>query len=177
MISSAACRLGARAFRLLSTRPVSTRPILVVGSVNADIVVQVDRLPAAGETTLSSDPQARVIPGGKGANQAVAAARLAGPSQLVQFVCQLGNDGHAAMLEAALEGNGLDLSGAGRVDSPSGQGLVFLQPDGALSSVVVAGSNAMSLHMYEVTKCMWRCFSDRLVHRFFRVLEWVLETE
>jgi len=142
MISSAACRLGARAFRLLSTRPVSTRPILVVGSVNADIVVQVDRLPAAGETTLSSDPQARVIPGGKGANQAVAAARLAGPSQLVQFVCQLGNDGHAAMLEAALEGNGLDLSGAGRVDSPSGQGLVFLQPDGALSSVVVAGSNA-----------------------------------
>ena len=43
---------------------------------------------------------------------------------------------------AALEENGLDLSGAGRVDSPSGQGLVFLQPDGALSSVVVAGSNA-----------------------------------
>ena len=110
-----------------ASRFVSTRPILVVGSVNADIVVQVDRMPAAGETTLASDPQARVIPGGKGANQAVAAARLASPSQPVQFVCQLGNDGHAAMLEAALVGDGVDLSGAGRVDSPSGQGLVFLQ--------------------------------------------------
>ena len=134
MIHSSARRLAARASRLVSTRLVSTRPILVVGSVNADIVVQVDRMPTAGETTLSSDPQARVIPGGKGANQAVAAARLAGPSQLVQFVCQLGNDGHASMLEAALVGNGLDLSGAGRVDSPSGRGLVFLQPDGTLLS-------------------------------------------
>ena len=131
MIASSARRLAARASRLVST---TVRPILVVGSVNADIVVQVDRMPTAGETTLSSDPQARVIPGGKGANQAVATARLAGASQPVQFVCQLGNDGHAAMLEAALVGNGLDLSGAGRVDSPSGQGLVFLQPDGALSS-------------------------------------------
>ena len=124
MIASSARRLAARASRLVST---TVRPILVVGSVNADIVVQVDRMPTAGETTLSSDPQARVIPGGKGANQAVAAARLAGASQPVQFVCQLGNDGHAAMLEAALVGDGVDLSGAGRVDSPSGQGLVFLQ--------------------------------------------------
>ena len=42
----------------------------------------------------------------------------------------------------ALLSDGVDLSGSGRVDSPSGQGLVFLQPDGALSSVVVAGANA-----------------------------------
>ena len=102
--------------------------------MNADLVINVARMPAAGETTLATNPIAKVIPGGKGANQAVAAARLSEGTP-VQFVCQLGNDDHASMLEATLAENGVDTSGSGRTDLPSGQGLVFLQPDGALSSV------------------------------------------
>ena len=136
-------RILARCAAPGASRLLSSKPILVVGSVNADVVVQVDRMPAAGETTLATNPRAQVIPGGKGANQAVAAARLAGPAQPVSFVCQLGSDDHATMLESALASNGLDLSGCGRhADWPSGTGFVFLQPDGALSSVVVGGSNA-----------------------------------
>ena len=138
-------RTGALLRRL--SRPfgsaAATAPIVVVGSVNADVIVDVDRLPTAGECLLSSSATTRMIPGGKGANQAVAAARLAGGARPVQFVCQFGNDSHAAVLEAALVDNGVDVSKCGRsVDHPSGQGFVFLQPDGGLSSIVVGGSNA-----------------------------------
>lgn len=76
--------------------------------------------------------------------QAVAAARLAaGTGRSVRFVGRLGNDSHAAMLQDALVENGVDVSGCGRApDQPSGHGIVLLEPDGAASSVVLAGSNA-----------------------------------
>ncbi|CAK0890887.1 unnamed protein product [Prorocentrum cordatum] len=86
----------------------------------------------------------RVFAGGKGANQAVAAARLSGGTgRKVQFVCQFGNDAHAPMLRKTLVDHGVDISGSGHCkDKPSGQGYVFLEPDGTASSVVVGGSNA-----------------------------------
>lgn len=76
--------------------------------------------------------------GGKGANQAVAVCRLGAISR---FVCQFGNDAHAAALEKDLLDNGVDLSSCGRADRPSGQGIVLLEDSGAVSSIVVRGSN------------------------------------
>lgn len=122
--------------------PTPTQPILVVGSLNADVIIEVDRLPRSGETLVSRDPNTgRVVPGGKGCNQAVAAARLGASG--ARFVCQFGDDAHAAMLERALIDAGVDLSACQRCEGvPSGQGYVLLEPDGTVSSVVVGGSNA-----------------------------------
>ena len=116
---------------------------VVVGSVNADIIVEVDRLPAAGETLTSRNPKSgQMIPGGKGANQAVAVARLSKQQGVVKFACQFGNDNHAKTLEQALKNNKLDLSLCGHVtDYPSGQGYVLLEADGSVSSIVVGGAN------------------------------------
>ena len=71
--------------------------VTVVGSLNIDLVVRVAHLPASGETTLGWDYQA--IPGGKGANQAVAAARLGG---VVQMVGRIGQDPYGQTLRANL---------------------------------------------------------------------------
>ena len=110
--------------------------------MNADIIIEVDRLPTDGETLTARNPNSgRMIPGGKGANQAVAAARLSKHGQ-VKFACQFGNDQHAAALEQALSDNKLDLSSCGHSSScPSGQGYVLLKADGSVSSIVVGGAN------------------------------------
>jgi ribokinase len=82
-----------------------------------------------------------MIPGGKGANQAVAIARLLKDRQ-VKFACQFGNDAHAKALEQALKDNKLDLSACGHSKvCPSGQGYVLLEKDGSVSSIVVGGAN------------------------------------
>ena len=115
--------------------------ILVVGSVNADVIIEVDRLPVRDETVTSRHPNTgTVVTGGKGANQAVAAARLAGRSD---FACCFGSDPHAAALEAELSESGVDVSGSRHIaDTGSGKGYVFLLADGSVSSVVVGGANA-----------------------------------
>ncbi|CAE8618447.1 unnamed protein product, partial [Polarella glacialis] len=78
----------------------STSALLVVGSLNVDITIEVDRLPQKDETITARSPTTEIAVGGKGANQAVAAARLAaGTGRPVRFVCQLGNDAHAKWLE------------------------------------------------------------------------------
>lgn len=72
-----------------------------------------------------SAPAADIAVGGKGANQAVAVARLAaGTGRTSRFVCQFGNDAHAAMMEKALVAEGVDVSASGHVDLPSGNGIV-----------------------------------------------------
>jgi len=74
----------------------------------------------------------------------VAAARLSAPNGTSpRFVTQFGNDAHAQWLESALADEGLDLSACGRADGhPSGQGIVLLEADGSVTSVVVSGANA-----------------------------------
>ena len=82
-----------------------------------------------------------MIPGGKGANQAVAIARLL-TDRCVKFACQFGNDAHAKALEQALKDNKLDLTACGHSKvCPSGQGYVLLEKDGSVSSIVVGGAN------------------------------------
>ncbi|TMW68579.1 hypothetical protein Poli38472_006047 [Pythium oligandrum] len=121
------------------------KTIVVVGSVNADFVIEVDRLPARGETFAASKTDTgRFFPGGKGANQAAAVARLAPSSEELQcqFVGQFGNDAHAVELEKALANVGVDIALSGNPACPSGQAFVFVYPDGDNSIVIVGGANA-----------------------------------
>ncbi|KAL4426410.1 hypothetical protein ABPG77_004704 [Micractinium sp. CCAP 211/92] len=140
----ARCRhtvLLALAACLLLSGSVSTTaapPILVVGSLNVDITVPVHRLPERGETITAREPSTSIAVGGKGANQAVAAARL---GAAVSFVGRFGNDSYAAWLEDALRAEGVDVSGCGRAALPSGHGLVLLEGDGHATSVVVGAAN------------------------------------
>ena len=119
--------------------------IIVVGSINADTTVTVARLPEPGESIVASSPDATLAVGGKGANQAVAAARLLaeGAASPPRFVCRFGDDAHGAWMRAELEKEGLDLAGAATAPGVgSGQGLVWLAPGGAATSVVAGGANA-----------------------------------
>lgn len=121
----------------------STTSIIVVGSLNADIIIPVHRLPSRGETITARSPASQIAVGGKGANQAVAAARLtAGTPRKTRFICRFGNDAYAGTMEAALVEAGVDVSGCGHApDLPSGQGIVLLEADGTASSVVLGGAN------------------------------------
>ena len=111
--------------------------VLVVGSVNADLVVRVDRRPAAGETVLGSDLVTH--PGGKGANQAVAAARLGGQ---VAFLGRAGTDGHGDFVREALQGDGVDISHLITTPGPNGVALITVGPEGDNSIIVSPGANA-----------------------------------
>ena len=110
--------------------------VTVVGSANVDLVVRVPHHPAPGETVLGSAYQRH--PGGKGANQAVAAARLGAE---VRFVGRVGEDEFGAGLRAALEADGID-TGALRQD-PAPTGVAFIQVDeqGENAIVVAPGAN------------------------------------
>jgi ribokinase len=112
---------------------VSGVSLTVVGSVNLDLVARVEQLPRAGET-LTAGAFERV-PGGKGANQAVAAARLGAD---VRFLCCVGRD--EAAEEALLNLRDLDLT-AERVDGPTGLALILVDDAGENQIVVVPGAN------------------------------------
>ena len=112
-------------------------PIVVVGSLNADLVVHVPRFPRPGET-LSGGDFAR-FPGGKGANQAYAAARLGG---IVAMVGQVGADDHGAWLAGHLAAGGVDTTCVLRDEqAPTGVALITLDAAGQNQIVLVAGSN------------------------------------
>ncbi|CAI5734244.1 unnamed protein product [Peronospora destructor] len=119
--------------------------VLVIGSVNADIVVEVSRLPLRGETLSARKADTgKFFPGGKGSNQAAAAGTIIGanhPTLSVKFAGQFGNDTHGKALKDALEGAGADTRLAGYPDCPSGQAFVFVYPDGDNSIVIVGGAN------------------------------------
>ena len=110
--------------------------IAVVGSANADLVLDIDHRPAPGETVLGSDVV--VTPGGKGANQAVAAGRLGGD---VAFVGCVGDDEHGRLLRDSLTGAGVDVTALRTVDAPSGMAVIMVTPDGENSIVVAPGAN------------------------------------
>ncbi|MGV9310069.1 ribokinase [Nonomuraea sp. NPDC003727] len=111
--------------------------VVVVGSVNADLVVRVDRRPAPGETVLGSD--LGTFPGGKGANQAVAAARLGAHAALL---ARTGSDQYGTRLAAGLAAEGVDTGHVLSTDGPSGVALITVGADGDNSIIVSPGANA-----------------------------------
>lgn len=115
---------------------MAPKPIVVVGSINIDLVTRVEHMPARGQTLFGSD--FAIHPGGKGANQAVAVARLGYP---VQLIGQLGSDLFGAQLEQHLVSMGVDVSSVGRVEASSGVAVIMVAEDGENSIIVVPGAN------------------------------------
>ncbi|MFD5567282.1 ribokinase [Streptomyces cadmiisoli] len=110
--------------------------LLVVGSANADLVIGVERRPAAGETVLGSD--LAVHPGGKGANQAVAAARLGARTALL---ARVGDDAYGRLLLDSQRAAGVDTVGVLVGGAPTGVALITVDPSGDNSIVVSPGAN------------------------------------
>lgn len=110
--------------------------VVVVGSLNVDLVARVEQLPRAGETVIASDLER--TPGGKGLNQAVAAARAGAQ---VAIVGSVGDDGDGAWLREFAEGEGIDTSGLVEVGVPTGTALITVGTDGANTVVVSPGAN------------------------------------
>lgn len=111
--------------------------ILVIGSSNTDMTVRSATLPKPGETVLGGD--FRMGPGGKGANQAVAARLLGGE---VTFVCKLGRDMFGEGASKHYESCGLDTSKILWSDRPSGVALITVDSKAENSIVVASGANA-----------------------------------
>jgi ribokinase len=110
--------------------------LTLVGSINLDLVAKVERLPRPGET-LSGATLSR-IPGGKGANQAVAASRLGADVRMIGCV---GRDAHAVEAVVGLQNAGVRLE-LREVDSPTGVAIILVAADGENVIVVVPGANA-----------------------------------
>ena len=111
--------------------------IVVVGSLNADLVVRVERFPAPGETVAGRDFS--LFPGGKGANQACAVARLGGRACMIGAV---GDDAYGTLLTASLAGAGVDTSGIRRREAtPTGVAVITLDASGQNQIVLAAGAN------------------------------------
>lgn len=111
--------------------------VVVVGSINVDQVVTVDRLPLPGETLIGSSMT--LSPGGKGANQAVAAARRGARTVMIGAV---GDDGRADDALPYLRSSGVDVSGVDTVPGPTGLAIVSVGGDSENTIVVVPGANA-----------------------------------
>ncbi len=110
--------------------------VCVVGSVNLDLSLGVEALPRPGETVLASS--LTHAPGGKGGNQAVAAARAGAQ---VQFVGAVGDDAAAGRLRSHLEANGVGLDGAMEIPGPSGTAIVVVDANAENTIVVAPGAN------------------------------------
>lgn len=112
--------------------------ILVVGSTNMDMVVKTDHIPVPGETVLGGE--FFMNPGGKGANQAVAVARLGGD---VVFITKVGDDIFGKQSIQLFEEEGIDTSGlVSDEDGPSGVALITVDKHGENNIVVAPGANA-----------------------------------
>ena len=114
----------------------SAGTVVVVGSINVDQVVTVDRLPLPGETLIGSSMT--LSPGGKGANQAVAAARRGARTVMIGAV---GDDGRADDALPYLRSSGVDVSGVDTVPGPTGLAVVSVGGDSENTIVVVPGAN------------------------------------
>lgn len=111
--------------------------VVVVGSLNADLTLYAERMPLPGETVLGTDFV--IQPGGKSANQAVAAARLGADVRLVGAV---GDDANGAMLLDSSRNSGVDVSAVRRIDGvPTGVAGITVDAQGENSIVIVAGAN------------------------------------
>ncbi len=113
-------------------------PIQVIGSLNIDLTVVLPRFHQPGETIMGED--FRVYPGGKGGNQAVAAARLGAD---VHFIGLVGDDGNGRLYQKVMEEEGVNAEGVGMLtDVPTGVALIEVDKKGENRIAVVAGANA-----------------------------------
>ncbi len=111
--------------------------VVVLGSLNVDLVTRVERHPRPGETVLGQGLSR--FAGGKGGNQAVAAARVGAE---VRMVASVGSDEGGTAYVERLAGLGIDASGVAVVDGPSGHALITVDEVGENVIVVVPGANA-----------------------------------
>jgi ribokinase len=114
------------------------KPIVVVGSINIDLVASAERIPRAGETVIGKS--FRTFHGGKGANQAVAVARLGHP---VFMVGNAGDDGFGAELRQGLVDDGVDTTFVSTVPGSSGVAAITTADGGENNIVVVPGANGL----------------------------------
>ncbi|WP_353934470.1 ribokinase [uncultured Varibaculum sp.] len=113
-------------------------PVTVVGSINADLTVETERLPGPGETVIGGPLV--TLPGGKSANQAVTCALLGAKTKIIGAV---GNDGHGDLLMASLNSAGVDTTGVKRREGASGSTLITVDAAGENTIVYSAGTNAL----------------------------------
>jgi ribokinase len=111
--------------------------IVVIGSLNIDLVSRVERLPRPGETLIGGD--LGVFEGGKGANQACAVVRLGGT---VTIIGQVGADPFATRLKRTLRAAGVDTSAIGVSERSTGSACISVLPDGENAIIVSPGANA-----------------------------------
>ncbi|WP_231650764.1 PfkB family carbohydrate kinase, partial [Streptomyces clavuligerus] len=111
--------------------------IVVLGSTNMDLVAHVARPPRRGETVTGRD--FAMVPGGKGANQAVAAARAGGD---VAMIGAVGSDAFGPALRHTLAASGVDIDLLRTAEGPSGTAHIVVDDDGGNAIVVVPGANA-----------------------------------
>jgi ribokinase len=122
------------------TQQSASRSVVVVGSVNMDLVARSTTLPRAGETLLGHD--FRTTPGGKGANQAVAASRAGAATS---FVGCVGRDAFGAELLTHLRHEKIALDRVRRSDLPTGVAIITVDDAGQNTIVVVAGANGATV--------------------------------
>ena len=138
--------------------------IVVLGSANMDLVVRQPRLPHPGETMFGSSFD--TIPGGKGLNQAIAAARAGGE---VVFLGAVGGDAFGATLRATLEADGVDVSVIALVERPTGTAHISVLDGGENAIVVVPDANGVELSLDDVQRSVIRA-ARYLVVQFERPL-------
>ncbi|MFE6618479.1 ribokinase [Streptomyces sp. NPDC057740] len=116
--------------------------IVVLGSTNMDLVTYVAKAPQRGETVTGRE--FRTVPGGKGANQAIAAARAGGN---VSMIGAVGNDAFGTRLRSTLEHSGVDTDDLRTVEGSSGTAHIVVDDEGGNAIVVIPGANGTLDHL------------------------------
>lgn len=118
--------------------------ILVVGSINADIYLHVDRLPHTGETISAKANSGSMKAGGKGANTAVAAGRALMDQSIKCAMCgHVGNDSYAKPLIETIKKSNVDTQSIKQSNCPTGSAYIIHQSSGDNSIIIVGGANEL----------------------------------
>ncbi|AJH00515.1 ribokinase [Clostridium beijerinckii] len=145
--------------------------ICILGSINMDMVVSINKMPLIGETIFSDN--FKLAHGGKGANQAVAAQRLGSE---VHMISKVGQDAYGLQIVNSLEKENINVDNIFRDDvSPTGTAIITVDNEGNNSIIVVPGAN-MTLNLKEINKCkeVITC-SDIIVSQFETPIEVTIE--
>ncbi|MFJ9349609.1 ribokinase [Streptomyces sp. NPDC101237] len=116
--------------------------IAVLGSTNMDLVAYVERAPQLGETVTGRE--FRTVPGGKGANQAIAAARA---GATVSMIGAVGHDAYGVRMRETLEHSGVDTDSLRTIECPSGTAHIVVDDEGGNAIVVIPGANGTVDHL------------------------------